>query len=590
MRLPFANGFTAEAARFQWRLLAVLALVVLLTASAVLALARRNIAQEEEHRRETEFQVSLALLRSGQHNRHAMLVERCRTLATKSRIQAALEDGGVDLLYPSARDELRDLLDTSDDPVKTDRQLARFYRFLDAGGRLIEPTPGMAGALEPGEEGKLSLRALPDEPKIGYLLLRLAGQAEALHELVVVPIISNTDGRKLAALVLGFAPLRLESMPEGAAFVNGIWLNGRLHVQTAAATDSRILERQLGPWLKSGAARGGQLRLTESEGSWLVFAQRIETAAAYPPAYEVCAFPLKEMLARQRVLGWRVIGAGAGVMLLGLGLSYFLSFRLSAPVEQLAHDSQEQRALRAEAEAALETTSAELGRAARFSANASHQLKTPVAVLRAGLEMLQARGTLDETEAHEVEVLIHQTYRISSVIEDLLLLSRLDAGQLRLNLTAVSLSEMVAAVLDDLSALPTDHEITVEQDYPPDLRIAGEKSYTALILQNLLENARKYNRPGGRIRVAARADGDEVRLTVGNTALRPIPPEAQEHIFERFHRGGLGENIPGYGLGLNLARELARIHRGDLRLERSDEVWTEFTVVFRVAGSESAPS
>jgi signal transduction histidine kinase len=296
------------------------------------------------------------------------------------------------------------------------------------------------------------------------------------------------------------------------------------------------------------------------------------------------------MLERQRALGWRVIGAGTGVMLLGLGLSYFLSFRLSAPVEELAHDSHEQRARRAQAEAALETTSAELGRAARFSANASHQLKTPVAVLRAGLEMLQSRGTLGEAEAHEIAVLIHQTYRISSVIEDLLLLSRMDAGQLRLNFTSVNLSELVAAVLDDLSAQPVGHEIAVEQECPPGLRIAGEKRYTALILQNLLENARKYNRPGGRIRVAAQVTGGIVRLTVGNTALRPIAPEAQAHIFERFHRGGQGENIPGYGLGLNLARELARIHQGDLQLERSDAEWTEFTVTFRPAPTEEVAS
>lgn len=589
MRLPFATGFTEEAARFQWRLLAVLALVVLATAAAVLALARRNIALEEEHRRETEFQVSLALLRSGQRSRHALLVERCRALATKSRIQAALEDGAEDLLYLSARDELRDLLADPAEPATPGRIRARFYRFLDAGGRLIAPASGAAaGELAAGEERGLSLAALPDEPQVGYRLLRAAGQDEALHELVVVPILSNADGRKLAALVLGFTPLRLESAPGGAVFANGIWLEGRLHLQTVGPGQAAGLARQLGPWLDSGAAPAGRTRLSADDGDWLVFAQRIETGAGHAPAYEVCAFPLGEMLERQRVLGWRVIGAGTGVMLLGLGLSYFLSFRLSAPVEQLAHDSHEQRARRAQAEAALETTSAELGRAARFSANASHQLKTPVAVLRAGLEMLHARGTLGEAEAHEVAVLIHQTYRLSSVIEDLLLLSRMDAGQLRLNFTAVNLSDLVAAVLDDLSTLPAADGIAVEQDCPPDLRIAGEKRYTALILQNLLENARKYNRPGGRIRVAARASGGTVRLTVGNTVLRPITPEAREHIFERFHRGGHGETIPGYGLGLNLARELARNHLGDLELARADAEWVEFAVTFRVAEGEGA--
>jgi signal transduction histidine kinase len=69
-------------------------------------------------------------------------------------------------------------------------------------------------------------------------------------------------------------------------------------------------------------------------------------------------------------------------------------------------------------------------------------------------------------------------------------------------------------------------------------------------------------------------------LLIGNSG-RPIPRLAQEHIFERFHRGTTG--VSGHGLGLNLARELARLHGGDLRLLRSQEDWTEFEVRFRVA-------
>jgi signal transduction histidine kinase len=104
----------------------------------------------------------------------------------------------------------------------------------------------------------------------------------------------------------------------------------------------------------------------------------------------------------------------------------------------------------------------------------------------------------------------------------------------------------------------------------------------SLIVQNLLENARKYNRSGGHIRVAAREESDHVVLTIGNTG-RTIAGPAREHIFERFHRGEMGENVPGHGLGLNLARELARFHGGDVRLVRSEDDWTEFEVRFRVA-------
>jgi len=124
--------------------------------------------------------------------------------------------------------------------------------------------------------------------------------------------------------------------------------------------------------------------------------------------------------------------------------------------------------------------------------------------------------------------------------------------------------------------------LSLAVELPPTLAIAGEKRYTSLILQNLLENARKYNRSGGRIAITGHADGAWAILTVGNTG-RPIPSAAQEHIFERFHRGAVGEDIPGHGLGLNLARELARLHGGDLRLVRSEGDWTEFEVRFRRA-------
>jgi signal transduction histidine kinase len=234
------------------------------------------------------------------------------------------------------------------------------------------------------------------------------------------------------------------------------------------------------------------------------------------------------------------------------------------------------------AEAALEMTSEELQRAARFSADASHQLKTPVTVLRAGIEELLNRKDFSPDVYDELSALLHQTYRITGVVDDLLLLSRMDAGHLQIRFEPVHLSQLLEEWIDDLSALPDETQVELKTNIPPNLYVAGEKRYIALIVQNLLENARKYNLHGGEICVSAEERGEFVVLNVENTA-RPIPPAAQEHIFERFHRGGMGENVPGHGLGLNLARELARLHGGDLRLVRSDQKGTEFEVRFRAA-------
>ena len=240
-------------------------------------------------------------------------------------------------------------------------------------------------------------------------------------------------------------------------------------------------------------------------------------------------------------------------------------------------------------EAALASTHEELERSTRFSADASHQLKTPVTVLRAGIEELLRRENLEPVVYDELSALHHQTYRLTGVIDDLLLLSRMDAGNLKIDFQPVNLNGLLEEWLEDLNALPDPLGLEVKTHLPSALSISGERRYTSLILQNLLENARKYNRPGGRIHVTARTENGWIYLTVGNTG-RPIPREIQPFIFERFSRGANGEKIAGHGLGLNLARELVRLHGGELNLVSSDQEWTEFEVRFRPAANGGANS
>lgn len=177
-------------------------------------------------------------------------------------------------------------------------------------------------------------------------------------------------------------------------------------------------------------------------------------------------------------------------------------------------------------------------------------------------------------------MLVHQTFRLTSIIEDLLMLSRLESGRMELALSPVDLTHVVDTCVDDLRLSQVGAAVDVQIDVPPALHIAGDKRYAMLIVGNLVENARKYSSPGAPIRIEAKTTTDSVSLLVANKA-KPIPRAAWEHIFERFHRGTMGENVPGHGLGLNLARELARLFGGDVVLLRSDEEWTEFEVRFR---------
>jgi signal transduction histidine kinase len=570
---------------FRTKLLAAIMLVVSALTGLGLYLAQRNVAANVERDLRQEFQTELSSLHKVQELRHAALEERCRTLAAKPRIHAALEDNALDLLYPSAKDELRDLMEGGEpSPQQAARSLhARFYRFLDDTGTVLSPSnPRDVGELGAEAERQLALNKLPETFQIGYISESNDPPGETVDEVMAAPIFSTDTGKVISALVVGFKPLELVGRRAGAGIKSGLWVNGRLYLPSLPQVAERALATEIANAVSRSDKSEDSFAVAIDGAPHLLFYKRRNPNSLFPPAYEICVYPLADSVARQHRLQWQIGSAGALLLLGGFIASQFVAARFSLPVEKLAVASEKDRSQRKRAEAALATTSEELKRSTRYSADASHQLKSPVTVLRAGLETLLAREDFKPEVYDELSALLHQTYRLTGVIDDLLLLSRMDAGRLRIETEPVNLSELVEEWLDDLGALPDSVDVAIEKDFPADLYIAGEKPYTSLIVQNLLENARKYNRTGGRIRVTAHQNGGEVVLTIGNTA-RPISPQAKPYIFERFHRASTGAEVPGHGLGLNLARELARLHGGDLRLVRSEDDWTEFEARFRVA-------
>ncbi len=103
----------------------------------------------------------------------------------------------------------------------------------------------------------------------------------------------------------------------------------------------------------------------------------------------------------------------------------------------------------------------------------------------------------------------------------------------------------------------------------------GDQEMISLTVQNLVENAVKYNRRGGKILISVEKQDHVVQICVGNSG-PGIPPERAPNVFERFYRARGDEQTPGHGLGLSIARELARAHGGDLTLTRAQSDWTEF--------------
>ena len=568
-------------ARFRTRLFTAMMIVVATLTALGFYLAQRKVTADAERNLQQIFQNELSSLHKLEELRHAALADRCNALAAKSRIHAAIEDNAIDLLYPSAKDELRDLMESEEPPPAQAAQWlhAKFYRFLDGAGAVIKPlNPYDVGELNGDTEAQLALSELPDKQQIGYVLENTQAGDRAIDEVIAVPIFSTDTGEVISALVIGFKPLELEDKHTGMK--SGIWTNGHLHLPALPTASQTTLNKRVVDALANSDQDENYFRVDAGGAPQLLFYKRLNPGSLFPPAYEICVYPLSYSLEELRRLRWQVSGAGALLLLGGFIASHLIALRFSAPVKKLALDSEENRAKRRHAEAALASTAQELERSTRYSADASHQLKSPVTVLRVGLESLIEREGFKPEIYEELSVLLHQTHRLTGVIEDLLLLSQMDAGHLQIASTPVNLSQLVDEWLDDLGALPDSPDVKIEKEFPPALFVAGEKRYTSLVVQNLLENARKYNRPGGRIRVSACANGSGVVLTVGNTGCVIAPGE---NIFERFHHSSTPSAASGHGIGLNLARELARLHGGDLRLVRSENDWTEFEVRFSAA-------
>jgi signal transduction histidine kinase len=296
-------------------------------------------------------------------------------------------------------------------------------------------------------------------------------------------------------------------------------------------------------------------------------------------------------------LGWeiarsQVIVIPAVLLLIAAG-SWLLGSIALTPIEQIRRAAERITAERLDERIPSQGPADEIGRlinvlnatferlqgsfeqAARFSADASHQLKTPIAVLRAGIDEILDKEGISPDQRDRVTDLLQQTRRLTSVAENLLLLSRADTGRLALRESPVELRKLLEGSLEDARILGEKRNLTIEATLPEKLSMTGDQDMISLTLQNLVENAVKYNRHGGKIMVSARQAAEEVEICVGNSG-QGIPADHVPHIFKRFYRAKGDEQIPGHGLGLSIARELARAHGGDLTLTESREDWTEF--------------
>ena len=224
--------------------------------------------------------------------------------------------------------------------------------------------------------------------------------------------------------------------------------------------------------------------------------------------------------------------------------------------------------------------------AIRFSADASHELKTPLTILQAQLEQAVNEAEPGSGEQRRYVAIGKELQRLKSITQKLLLLSRIDAGELRINLKPMNLSQLMEGVVEDTETLAP--HLAVDSALQPNLWVMADAELLKQVVQNLASNSIKYNRQGGFVTLALEGSGDTVRLIITNSG-PGIPPEDRDKVFTRFYRSdkSRGRRVGGAGLGLSLAREIVRAHHGELTFESSDGTRTVF--VMTLPKAESGP-
>jgi len=214
-----------------------------------------------------------------------------------------------------------------------------------------------------------------------------------------------------------------------------------------------------------------------------------------------------------------------------------------------------------------------------FVANVSHELRTPLSLIKSAAETL-LDGAKDDPAALQrfLEIIDKHANRLALLIDDLLLLSTLDSGGLKLNRQPLPFRTTVQDAIDDLGPRARARDVSLENLVPPGLLIVADSDRMRQVISNLVDNAIKYGRPGGKTSVSGQVMPDgtiEVEVFDDGPG---IPKEAQARIFERFYRVDKARSREqgGTGLGLAIVKHVVQAHGGEVRIESEPGAGSRF--------------
>ncbi len=223
----------------------------------------------------------------------------------------------------------------------------------------------------------------------------------------------------------------------------------------------------------------------------------------------------------------------------------------------------------------------------RFASDASHELRTPVAVMQAYAENLRAQPDATRQQKAELDTILAECRRMNKIITQLLTLTRGDEGRHPVLMETFDLREVAGGVADTLAERLSQRGMSLSIRMPEGTWLTADQSLMTELLLNLTENAVKYGRQGGHIDVAASRSGGDMVIRVADDGIG-IPAEALPHIFERFYRVDDARDRSGTGLGLSIVDWIVNSHRGTVSVESEPHKGTVFQISLPAGAPEGA--
>lgn len=303
----------------------------------------------------------------------------------------------------------------------------------------------------------------------------------------------------------------------------------------------------------------------------------------------------KELAELTRLMG-TICATGIAVLAIGLLGGWFIAKRAIRPIETISATARSISASNLSQRIDVESTESELGnlgqilnetfdrlqeafeQQARFTADASHELRTPVSVMLAQTAMARRRERSPDEYREAIDACYVVAKRMKSLVDGLLTLAHTDSGDLALSLSDVDLKNLVEDCVGLLESLAAERGVAIQCELRP-VTVEGDYERIVQVVSNLVTNAIRYNRQGGKVELKLEDAGSEARISVSDSGVG-ISENNVPHVFDRFYRVDASRSAQrgGTGLGLAIAKAIVEAHGGTVRCESELERGSTFSV------------